>query len=79
MSADFLHVGDQFARIVLAQFPVGGRAAATALVEGDDAIEFGIVETARIAVAGAARAAVDEQDGNAVGIARFVQIEFVQV
>ena len=76
--ADFLHVGDEVAGGVLAQFAMWLRAAAAALVEGDDAVQLRVEEAAGVAVAGRAGAAMDEDHRNAGRIAGFVEIQLVQ-
>src|SRR5262245_48240365 len=74
-----LHVGDEVPSGI--RFERGMRTAPSraALIEHDDAIALGVEETPRVDIAAAAGAAVDEQGGLAIGVARLLVIELVAV
>ena len=57
---------------------MGRRLAASALVEQDDTVGLRVEEAAVDGAGGGARAAVDEDRGLAVGLARFLEVDLVE-
>ena len=58
---------------------MGSRTTAAALIEGNNAIDGGIVETTRARITSSTGAAMYEQDRYAVYITRFVDIQLMLV
>ncbi len=58
---------------------MGRRTAATTLIECDDAIAFGVIEAARTRITSTPWPTMDEQHRNALCVARFVDIECMDV
>ncbi|MOA01380.1 hypothetical protein D3C78_1207880 [compost metagenome] len=77
--ADALHVRHQIPGGVAVETGVRGRAAAAALVEGDDAIDGRIEPAAAGRIAAGARPAVDEQHRQAVRRAALVDVQLVRM
>jgi len=77
--AELLHVGDEIPGGVLAQLGVGPALAAAALIEEHDAVCGGIEEAALLRLGAAARAAVHEDHGLAVRVARLLEVDLVQI
>ena len=72
-----LDVGDEVPCRVVVGHPAGCAAAGATLVEGDHTVTLGIDELAMARRDSAARSAVEENDRHAVGIAAFLDVEFV--
>ncbi|EFE50041.1 hypothetical protein NEIELOOT_01295 [Neisseria elongata subsp. glycolytica ATCC 29315] len=75
--AYFFNVGHQIPSRVLAGFGVGQGTAAAALVDDDDAVFFGVEKSAAGRRCARARAAVQEDDGDAVGVAAFFPVDLM--
>src|SRR5690606_20732581 len=75
--ADTLHVRHQVPGGVVLEVGMGGRAAAAALVEQDDAVGRRIMEPAHELVAAAARTAMDQNRRLALGIAALFPVDVV--
>ena len=79
VAADSLDVPDQVRGGVLVQLRVRARAPAAALVEQDDAPVLWVEEAAVEGLTGRARAAVQEDDGHALGVATLLHPQGVDL
>src|SRR2546421_12174147 len=79
MLAQLLDVSHQIPGRIIDEACVGPALAAAALVEEHDAVLFGIEEAPHPGVGAAARTAMQEHRGLALGIAAFLEIKLVQV
>src|SRR5690606_39370289 len=75
--ANDFYIFHQLLRAVVFQFGVGARAACPALIKEHNAIDLGIKKAAVVFAAASARAAVNKQNGNAIRIARLIDIQFM--
>ena len=77
VAADRFHIVDQVPRRVVFERIVGCAFAATALVKEDDAPFIGVKEATAIRRASTSGAAMNVQDGQAFGIARFFDVDLM--
>ena len=75
--ANALHVRDQMPGAVVGQFGVGPRASRPALVEENDAVAIWIEETPMDRVAPRPGPAMEEDGGQALGVAAFLQVDIM--
>lgn len=78
MSADMLHIGHEIPGGILAQFSMRRGASATALIEKDDTIFLGIVQTTHGRRDAAAGTAMNYDNGFAIRIAALFDMDAVQ-
>src|SRR4051812_48009384 len=78
MCAQAFNVGDQIPGGVFLQAGMGSALAAATLIEQDDAIALWIEEAPHVCIRTATGAAMQEDDGLALGIAALFEIQFMQ-
>ena len=78
MLADTLHIGDQIPRRILVQFRMWCRFPTTALIEKDDAIALGIVQTPHRRIDPTPWTAVNHDHRFTVRIAAFLHMNAMQ-
>ena len=77
--SEYLHVGDQVPRRVLAQFAQGCRAPGSALVEADEAVVVGVKQSPVVRRPGTPGAAMKEDHRHSVAASALLQANGVQV